>query len=94
MTNTAVDNVKLFCSHRIINVIYDIELDLLRYNYHVPTQEFIDNLFSPALKGKLWYAHSMTIICINSTRTFQTQNGPHSQHREPNEAYNDFIEEY
>ena len=73
MTNTAVDNVKLFCSHRIINVIYDIEL---------------------ALKGKLWYAHSMTIICINSTRTFQTQNGPHSQHREPNEAYNDSIEEY
>ena len=53
MTNTAVDNVKLFCSHRIINVIYDIELDLLRYNYHVPRQEFIDNLFSPALKGKL-----------------------------------------
>ena len=36
----------------------------------------------------------MTIICINSTRTFQTQNGPHSQYREPNEAYNDFIEEY
>lgn len=28
MTNTAVDNVKLFCSHRIINVIYDIELAL------------------------------------------------------------------
>ena len=37
----------------------------------------------------------MTIICINSTTTFQTQNGPHcATWKHPNEAYNDFIEEY
>ena len=37
----------------------------------------------------------MTITCINSTTTFQTQNGPHfAIWKYPNEAYNDFIEEY
>ena len=113
----------------------DLNLDLLRYNHHVPTQEFIDSLFSYAflllisnptrlttysarlidniftnnlahnvLCGMILndlsdhlpvFAYfddatvnaqhrkenyddiSMTIICINSTRTFQTQNGPY-----------------
>ena len=37
----------------------------------------------------------MTIICINSTRTFQRQKWSSFRNMEdPNEAYNDFIEEY
>ena len=113
----------------------DFNLDLLQYNHHVPTQEFIDSLFSHAFlplisnptrltsysatlidniftnnlvpsvfsgiilndlsdhlpafayfddatlkrstERKIVMRHSMTIICINSTRTFQTQNGPY-----------------
>ena len=46
-------------------------------------------------KIKYSYARLVTKICVNSTKTFQTQTGWASfLDEDPNMAYNNFIDEY
>ena len=46
-------------------------------------------------KIKYSYARLLTKICVNSTKTFQTQTGWTSfLDEDPNMAYNNFIDEY
>ena len=126
---------RIFKDNKQCYVMGDFNLDLLQYNHHTPTQEFIDTLFSHAFiplisnptrltsysatlidnifrnnlsqnvlnsialndssdhlpvlliflakpwrameKIKYSYARFLTKICINSTKTFHTQTGPH-----------------
>ena len=59
-------------------VMGDFNLNLLQYNYHVPTQEFIDSLFSHALLPLISNPSRLTSYSATLIDNIFTNNLAHS----------------